>query len=619
MFDHTPLIIDSFRGTYDRGEEEVVPAGFFMNSLNLRFSNRGFATRYGTTESITLPNIRRIAVYKRIGEAQRLIILVAGGLLYDSTNLASPILAIAAMTDFSMITMFGRAYITPHNGLVGLPGEKVYVYTGVGTALPAAGAPPTYGSPMTPMNSALSGNVEAGTHAYGVAFESASGYITAPGGYQQLASPGAHAVDIYNIPLGPAGTVARVLVATKILVTFNGNWNELRYYFIPNGRIPNNTETSKSVSFYDADLMSEATYLVEQLATIPAGVGISLYRGHMITWGEDVNQAIVRVSKSGEPESFNAVEGFITVNPGDSGGGIQNACEYRSMLFMFKSQRTYATLDNNQEAAFWEVNSVDMSIGTECHGLGKSLDFGENVQDQIFVADRSGLRLFGGTFNENTVITENFDDVWHRITPAHFHKVEVAIDPINQLIYVAAPLDGATDPSHIIYGDYSDGLGSEFIRWTLWTFQWGAPQTVVVDVEDATPVPKFGCFTGNVYKLDPTTKYDDNLAIPQVAEFPFFPTGNSDDMVNHFTGIRLRIRGEGALKITIRGLDSTYVVQAQGLVLSPAPGKPLTRGFNFVNERCSVKFELVQPGEWMHMTKFGLYVTGLWEQRPEIP
>ena len=618
MFDHTPLVIDSFRGTYDRGEEEVVPAGFFISSLNLRFTNRGFATRYGTSKTHVLANIRRIAIYKRIGEAQRLLILVEGGALYDSVNLAAPILSIAAMTDFSMCTIFGRAYITPHNGIVGLPGEKVYVYTGAGQAVPAAGAPPSAFT-LGLANSAASGFVEKGIHAIGVAFETATGYITAPGGFAQIDAIGAHAIDVSNIPIGPAGTVARGLVATKIIVGFNGNFAEQRYYFVPNGRINNNTATTHQISFYDADLMAEATYLIEQLATIPAGVGISLYRGHMITWGEDVNNAVVRVSKSGEPESFNAVEGFITVNPGDSGGGVKNCCEYRSMLFCFKSQRTYATLDKDTEAAFWEVNSVDMSIGTECHGLGKSLDFGENVQDQVFVADRSGLRLFGGTFNEDTVITGNFDDVWGRITPSAFHKVEVAVDPIHQFLYVAAPLDGATNPSHILFGDYSDGLGEDYIRWTVWQFQWGAPQSVVVDVESAVPVPKFGGYAGNVYKLDPTTKLDDNLAILQVAEFPLFPTGNADEVVNHFTAIRLRIRGEGALKIAVRGLDSTYIIQLQGLSLSPAPGKPLTRGFNFVNERCSVKFQLDQPNEWMHMTKFALYVSGLWEQRPEIP
>jgi hypothetical protein len=618
MFDHTPLVIDSFRGTYDRGETDVVPAGFFQASQNIRFTNRGFASRYGTTKSLPTNPILRIAVYKRIGEAQRLIILTSGGVMYDSVNMTTPILSIAAMTDFSMVTMFGRAYITPHNGLVGLPGEKVYVYTGGGQAVPAGGAPPSAFT-LGLANSAASGYVEAGVHAIGVAFETTTGYITAPGGYAQITALGAHAIDVSNIPIGPANTVARVLVATKILVGFNGNFQELRFYFVPNGRIPNNSATTHQISFYDAGLMAEATHLLEQLSSIPAGVGISLYRGHMITWGEDVNQAIVRVSKSGEPESFNAVEGFLTVNPGDSGGGVQNCCEYRSMLFMFKSQRTYATLDKETEAAFWEVNSVDMSIGTECHGLGKSLDFGENVQDQVFVADRGGLRLFGGTFSEDTVITENFEDQWARITPAHFHKIEVAVDPIHSHIYVVVPLDGATQPSHIFFGDYAEGWQSDYIRWTVWQFQWGAPQTVVVDVEDATPVPKIGRWEGNVYKVDPTTKLDDTLAINQIVDFPYFPTGNSDDIVNHFTGIRLRVRGEGGLKIVVRGLDNAYVVQAQGLILTPTPGKPLTRGFNFVNERCAIRFQLDQPNEWMHMTKFALYVSGLWEQRPEIP
>jgi len=611
MKDHAPLVIDSFRGTFDRGEDDVVPAGFFIDSLNIRFLRGGFNTRYGTTSTLTLANIRRIAVYKRVGEAQRLLILVSGGLLYDSTNLSTPILSIAAMSDFSMATIFGRAYITPHNGLTGLPGEKVYVYTGAGTALPAAGSAPS-GFTLTITEDVGSGNIEAGIHAYGVAFETATGYITAPGGFVQHTTVGGFGANVGVLAIGPAGTVARHIVATKLLPNFIGDFANQTYYFVPGGRVPNNTAVNFTVNFYDADLQDEATFLLEQETEIPAGVGISLYRGRMIVWGENLNPATVRVSKSGEPESMNAVEGFLTCNPGDSGGGVKNCCEYRTQLVMFKSQRTYVTSDNGDEAAFWEVNSVDMSVGTECHGLGKSLDFGENVQDQIFVADRTGLRMFGGTFSQATVITGDFEDQWNRINQAAFHTVEVAIDPVRQHIYVVAPLDAAVVPSHTFFGDYSD----EAIKWTTWSFPW-APQSITVDVVNSVPVPRFGAYVGNVYNIDETNLLDGLTAIESYVEFPFYPVGPEDDVVNHFTGIRLRAKGAGNLLISLRGLDNALTANAQGLSLSAAPGKPLMRGFNFTSERCAVKLRLANANEWMNVTKFTLFATPVWDERPE--
>lgn len=620
MRDHLPIVQSQFRGTFDRGEDDTVPYGYFISSQNIRFKRGGVATRYGTTQVHTVANVRRVAVYKRIGEAQRLLILNSAGQLYDSTlGFSAPILSIAAMTDFSMVTIFNRAYITPHNGLSGLPGEKVYVYNGSGTAVPAAGTPPS-GFTLGTADSAASGSVEAGVHALGVCFETSTGFITKPGGFKAHTSAGAKKIDLSLLPIGGAQVVARHIVSTRLLTNFNGDFNNQTYFFVPNGRIGNNIATTFTVDFFDADLQDEASYLLEQLAEIPAGVGITLYRGKMCVWGENVNPAVVRVSKTGEPESVNEVEGFITVNPGDSGGGVNNCTEYRGSLVMCKSQRTYVTTDDGlNEAAFWSVSSVDMSVGTSCHGFGKSLDFGENVQDHLFIAGLEGLRLFGGTYNDNSIITHNFEDQWARINPAAFHTLEMGIDPINQHIYVAVPLDSATTPSHLFFADYSEGLDKDNIRWTTWVFPW-APQSVVIDVVNSIVQPRFGGFAGNIYNLDPAVILDGVTAINHWIEFPLYPTGSDndvDEVVNHFVGCRMRIKGVGNLDIFVRGYDSGQTA-LQSISLALAPAKPYFRGFNFINERCSVKLSMDGPSEKMDITKFILYYVELWQDRPNI-
>ena len=101
------------------------------------------------------------------------------------------------------------------------------------------------------------------------------------------------------------------------------DYENSEWFFAPEGRIPDNTTTSKTLSYFDADLVDQADYILEQLPTIPAGVGITSYQGSMVVWGEDANQSTVRVSKAGEPESFNAVEGFTQVEPAN-GGGVRN-------------------------------------------------------------------------------------------------------------------------------------------------------------------------------------------------------------------------------------------------------------------------------------------------------
>jgi hypothetical protein len=99
MRDHNPLTITQFRGTFDRGEDDTTPEGYFSSSQNMRFIQGGVATRFGMNRAITIGSVARMEVYKRIGEIQRLIILSTTGNLYDSTNLITPILNIH-MTDF---------------------------------------------------------------------------------------------------------------------------------------------------------------------------------------------------------------------------------------------------------------------------------------------------------------------------------------------------------------------------------------------------------------------------------------------------------------------------------------------------------------------------------------
>lgn len=613
MRDHDPNVIRDFLGIWSQGDDDSVPLGFFRDSRNVRFITGGVKSREGTTLDTTIGSVKRMAVYKRIGEAQRLLLLDGSGNLFDSTSLGAPILTLAAMSDFSMVSMFNRAYITPHDGQTGLPGEKVYVYEGSGLARPAAGSPPS-GFTLALANSATSGNYELGIHAVGVCFETVSGYVTKPGGFQQITCVGGRKIDISNIPVGPAGTVARVLVVSKIISVFNGNFTEQEYFFAPDGRIANNFSTTTSISSFDADLQASADYLMDQLSEIPAGVGIRNYRGRLMVWGENANQSTVRVSKAGEPESHDAVEGFLTINPGDSGGAVRNGAEYRKQFVLLKSERSYITSDNGENAAFWGVDELDPSVGAECHCLGRIRDFGDSYQDHLWVASRQGIHLFNGTF-ASALATINAFGIWDRITETAFHTIELVVDPVETLVYAAIPLDGATSPNFVLVGDFQEGL--EKIKWDLWSFPRN-PQTIVVDVDNTSKVSqfKFGALNGNVYRLNTAATDDFGTAITSYIQLPHIPA-EDDGNIYHFTGIRLRAKGSGALDILVEGLDGVETITPSSLTLTAAPGRELFRGFNFSNERCSVKFSINGSGENFTITKVVLYSKILWQSRAQ--
>ena len=611
--DHEPLVVRQFLGIFDRGDDDIVPTGYFRDSYNMKFFTNGVETRDGTSLSLTLSSVRRMKVFHREGEAQRLIILNNSGWIYDSLDLTKVILNIGTMTDFSMVMMYGRAYITPHNGKTGLPGEKVYVYAGDGQpARPAGGAAPS-GFTLTASDSASSGHCEPGTHVIGVAFETVSGFLTAPGGYVAFSPVGGKAIDIGAIPIGPAGTVARVLVSTKAILDYNGDVNNQEYFEIPGGRVEGNIATTTTVSYYDADLQNQLDYILEQASYIPAGVGLCNYRGRLCVWGEDANPAIVRVSKAGYPESFNQVEGFATINPGDSGGGVRNCAVYRKQLLCMKDERTYVTMDNGEEAAFWDVDDVDMSIGTTCHGLATIRDFGDNTEDRIFIASRPGLQMFTGTFSQ-AAVSYDIDNIWARISKDYFHTLELTIDPVECLLYCAVPLDGQVTPNTLLVMDYQDGFDQ--IKWTKWVFP-TSPTTIVVDVKaNRQSVFKFGSWEGNVHEIDPSVDNDEGTAILSLVHMGHFPQ-DDEGRIWHHTGIRLRIKGSGALDIAVGGEDFVQTAFASSLLLSPTPGRELFRGFNFVNEKCAVKLTMDGINEYFRMTKFVLYSSIEWETRPE--
>jgi len=614
---HVPIPISDFGGLFDRGPDEAVPLNHFKIAQNLKFKPSSFRTREGSVVSTTCGAVLRFHVYKITGQASRLLILI-GNSIYDSVNMGSAIRTVPMMTDFSMDVFYDRAYITPHNGLTGLPGQWVYYYTGSGVARIAGGV----ATPKAPAMSHIDGvpgNFDAGIHAFACGFETSTGFITQFGAFCAHANgAGGKVVTLGSIPIGPAGTVARVLFGTKNIEKVGGGWSEdydnQEWFFIPGARITDNITTTRDVSYFDADLLDQADYILEQLPTIPAGVGITSYQGSMVVWGEDANQSTVRISKAGEPESFNSVEGFLQVEP-SNGGGVRNCVEFRSSLYILKSQRCYATQSTEKEAVFWTVPLLDGSAGTECHGVGKIFERNSNTVDKYFIASRRGLLLFTGNFQEE--ISWKVGDIWDRITPQYFHKIQVMVDPDNQVVYISLPLDGSTVTNSILYGDYSDGLSAQNIKWSTWVFP-HKPVSIALDVDDVSKkiIFRFAREDQNIYQLEPTVHNDYGVAIQTIFETGQTPQDSKGEVFHH-GGARFRAYGQGNLALTVTTLDGGVVQSLSAIPLSSAPGVYPFRAYNLQSEKVTLKGVLSNFDEYLTVTKIWVFVRQLWLTRPQ--
>jgi hypothetical protein len=478
MREHEPIRFDSFNGLYNRGTIVDTPMDHFSDCNNLKFiGDNAFGSRdgIGIHEDLAVPikDVLRIYNYPT-ADKQTLLILTVGGKIYhvvDALTVYGPILTIATMTDFGFVPYAGRAYITPFttelvgelNRERGLTGEFLYVYLGAGVvARKAAGAGPT--TALVPANGAA-GYTDAGVHIFGYVFETDTGYLSAPGGLVAFTTGAALSVSFSAVAVSPLAHVTkRHIVASKVIQTYNGDVNGYQLFFIPGATIPNNAGTTiTNQSFYDTDLLLDASHLIDNFSSIPAGVGLATYHNRLVTYCDHTNVSTAYASAVGEPEAINQIDGILQVPP--DGNPLTNAAELRDVLYFFKRNKTGSFVDNGQEPAFWPYSGVDNAMGCGVHGLATVLDSGASNIDYILVASYKGITLFNGRYIlpeltwkiQTTWLTNEFKTK-NRI-------IQMVNDSVNQLLYVVM-----TDRT-IMHGNYANGFDPKNIRWCPWTFE----------------------------------------------------------------------------------------------------------------------------------------------------
>lgn len=614
----TPAHITEFNGLYVRGTEESVPSDHFIKASNLRYLPNGFETRYGTSLSLAVgAGVRRFFPYSIEGQADRIIYLDTTGKIFDSLFPGVAILDIAAMVDFSMIVLNDRAYLSPHNGDTGLPGEIVYIYQGGGTSARPAGGNPPSGFVLTAADSLVAGFVEPGLHLYAVIYETDSGFLTRPGpvAYAQHTSTGAFKVKITGIPIGPAGTIARHIVASQVIVDYDGNQEGPELFFVETGAINDNVTTEIELEFYDSQLLRSADYLKDVMTTIPAVLGFTTFGGSLVGWAPNVEPASVYVSVAGEPENISLIEGAIAVEP-STGGGVKNCVAYRGgALMIHKAGRVYSTSNNGQEPLYWVVQGpVEMGTGSSVFGIATILDEEGNTVDKYVLTSRKGVIAYGGDFNN--VISVKIEDLWARVTKTAMKSIQINLDPIDEVIYIAVPLDGATSPNYILYCDYSKGLDVNGVKWAMWNFSAYSPTSIGIDVNAAgKPVFKIASVNGNIYYLDEAAVSDNLIAIPD----PTFETGfvgSEEVAVNYYGGVRLRAKGDGILDLQFSGLDETVTVQPPSVLLGLNPGRFYQSDFGLQSQKGKLKGYTNSFGEKFSITKLSIYHAPFWVEEP---
>ena len=493
--DHEALVIEEFNGWWDRGDPESTPSDHFIQADNIQYFNSGVETRDSINkwQSGTAPLAKIIRAYNYVTQTgQSLIVLVEGGKIYhviQPTTVHGPILTIPEMEDFGFVGIAGRAYITPfktyvnaqgQNYELGIKNEFLYVYNGDGTPARKAGGPGPTGATMTVSNDAT-GLTDFGDHLIAVVYETNSGYLTAlgPEVFSRHDFPGNTKIKVSGIPISPNAYVKkRHLVSTKWIPEYNGDQKGYQFFFIPEGNIDDNTTTEKVVEFFDSDLLSDASHLIDNFSEIPAGVSLNTYHSRLVLVGEFGtdesltglptgivdNRSVARISAPGEPEAISKVDGLI-IAPLD-GLPLTNCQEFRDVLYLFKRTRTYAYSDNFDVPSSWQEEALDQGVGCPVHGIATVLDSGGVNIDFLLIADWSGLMLFNGTY-ARPEMSFKIEDYWMSLDRNNFRRIQVVNDSLSKKVWLTLP-----EPNRhmMLHMDYGNGMSAESVRWARWIF-----------------------------------------------------------------------------------------------------------------------------------------------------
>ena len=626
---------DDVYGFYDRGQIDQVPEGYFSDCLNLDFNKGEWKTRVGISTAINLATYIPVRFINfadpTIGPIT--ILLDSSGNFYTfsarSSDAGTSIrFTVAGCTDFSAIKMYGRIYIAPHTGEYGVSAQTLRVFIPHTTTVAsdefrnAAGLAPTAAGAIGAANGAA-GVVNAGTYKIAVAYITTSGFVTKPGPEvasvftaTTYVSPGSVKIDLTSIPTGPSGTSSRQIIITKAGLE--------EYYFLPTaygGVIADNTTTTATLNFDDTtDLVDSADYLFDLLTTIPAPLVLQEYNSKLVTGGEAAIPSILRVSRNGEPEAFDSVNGIVTVNK-DDGFTIRNLNVMRDVLYAWKNLGLYSIRDNGDDPSTWGVNTIDQSVNVGVHGISQFFDMSgvRMARDWTLIADKSGILLFDGILRKPP-ITENIDDLWQSINYSYYHNIVLVVDEHRHKIYCVFPDTTSTVPNKFIMGDYGECPGNvpeaNTIKWSIWSFKpagtslnmgsigmFSIPNPSVGSAE-TVPVLKMASTAGTkVWSLDTTVTMDQVTGDIE----SYFETGLlyfDSGMVHFFTAVRMRVIGSGSLLLTIRGEDNVLTGTLTTTTLSTAPGVEQLVRFNFQNEKARLKFRLTTGNFTMSKVEF---------------
>lgn len=398
--------------------------------------------------------------------------------------------------------------------------------------------------------------------------------------------------------------------------------NPDKWYFVPASGgffapdpigLPYNTlgwTQAFTISISDEDLADAANSAEEQFNLLgPFSPNFVAAYGKRMTYGADTK---VYVSDIDDPQHVTPDLHAISL---PSQRHVAFGFPLGTAYYLTGDKWTGRTIDNGDLPSTWvQPSEISSVLGAPFPGCVEPKTAGTYV----WIACESGVYVFNGAFPFRP-ITYLCGDIWKRVNWAAAYAIEIADDVIGLRCYVAVPLDGATECTHTLVIDYTNGLGYDSCDITLDNY---TPATfssiglVKNTTTDRTELWIGPSSAGNIAFLDDTTRNDQGAAIHPVWESGYVRQGGELASETIRVGnADLWIRGSGTLIHSWRGLDGTPsitpTVMGNGCVitaLSAAPGIELqAKGDLHPCENYTMRFETNAVGSWFSLSGLKAY------------
>lgn len=605
------------RGPWSRLDNRPVPKERGSLARNVRFelnrvkSRDGFAHDFATSGKVT--SFYHWITNDNAVEVNRIV-------YYES----EATLKMRNVVDGSTVTLLSQA---GRSVMPAEAGSRLYVgvtqTSGIATSqarvinalIGGAPADKAFAGPMTAapvITETGAGNCSAGDHKFGYILESRTGFTGKPGPYAAgVFTPVTFTVTAGGKTLNMAVTATTPTDAAYLHPIMTRRDNPDRWYFVPDASvaIPANTAwtANMTIDIADetlADSAEECSENFDLLTQDTSGNG-PFNPFKVVAVGQRMMYLTPQklyISDQKNYQYLTEIEHSITL-PGQI--QIVTAFPMRGNIYVLGPSWTYAFSMSDERPRFWgDPEVVSGTLGT----TGTNAVCWRTGGDYAWVANSTGLYRFDGQYDPLPVSYMNKTE-WDRINWAAPWCMQIVDDPVNNRVYFSAPLDGATEPTHLMTWDYSRGFTWSQVDFSLDNLPSSHSSIGMVMSRSTGQMALWAgpAAAGNMLRQVVDQHDDAGTGFESLYETSYLVPAGSKWRDIKLGAAELQVTGEGDLAVVAYGKNRRYSETLESIALEVDPSDDQLLGADFNDDNVTIRVSTSGAGDWFDLSTVTAY------------